>query len=119
MELRNKFREFDIECVDVLIGKPSSPVGDNKIETLLEQLRQRQLSIEQMETYDRQRAASEKLKTLNEAQAIAAKQAELTNSQVQIRIIENQSEAELARSRGCYGLQLDTARASRTIVVAV
>ena len=98
-ELKRKFREFDIECVDVLIGKPSSPTGDNKIETLLEQLRQRQLSIEQMETYDRQRAASEKLKTLNEAQAIAAKQAELTNSQVQIRIIENQSEAELARSR--------------------
>jgi uncharacterized membrane protein YqiK len=98
-ELLRKFRDFDIECVDVLIGKPASPAGDNKIETLLEQLRQRQLSIEQMETYERQRAASEKLKTLNEAQAIAAKQAELTNSQVQIRIIENQSEAELARAR--------------------
>jgi uncharacterized membrane protein YqiK len=98
-ELLRKFRDFDIECVDVLIGKPASPAGDNKIETLLEQLRLRQLSIEQMETYERQRAASEKLKTLNEAQAIAAKQAELTNSQVQIRIIENQSEAELARSR--------------------
>jgi uncharacterized membrane protein YqiK len=98
-ELLRKFREFDIECVDVLIGKPASAAGDNKIETLLEQLRLRQLSIEQMETYERQRAASEKLKTLNEAQAIAAKQAELTNSQVQIRIIENQSEAELARSR--------------------
>jgi uncharacterized membrane protein YqiK len=98
-ELLRKFRDFDIECVDVLIGKPASPPGDNKIETLLEQLRQRQLSIEQMETYERQRAASEKLKTLNEAQAVAAKQAELTNSQVQIRIIENQSEAELARSR--------------------
>jgi uncharacterized membrane protein YqiK len=98
-ELKRKFRDFDIECVDVLIGKPSSSTGDTKIETLLEQLRMRQLSIEQMETYERQRAASEKLKTLNEAQAIAAKQAELTNSQVQIRIIENQSEAELARAR--------------------
>ena len=98
-ELKRKFRDFDIECVDVLIGKPSSSTGDTKIETLLEQLRLRQLSIEQVETYERQRVASEKLKTLNEAQAIAAKQAELTNSQVQIRIIENQSEAELARAR--------------------
>jgi hypothetical protein len=98
-ELKRKFRDFDIECVDVLIGKPGSATGDTKIETLLEQLRLRQLSIEQVETYERQRVASEKLKTLNEAQAIAAKQADLTNSQVQIRIIENQSEAELARAR--------------------
>ena len=98
-ELLRKFRDFDIECIDVLIGKPASATGDNKIETLLEQLRMRQLSIEQMETYDRQRAAAERLKALNDAQAIANKQTELTNSQVQVRIIENQSEAELARAR--------------------
>src|SRR5947208_2734192 len=94
-----KFRDFDIECIDVLIGKPASATGDNKIETLLEQLRMRQVAIEQLETYERQRAAAEKLKTLNDAQAIANKQTELTNSQVQVRIIENQSEAELARAR--------------------
>jgi uncharacterized membrane protein YqiK len=100
-ELQRRFHEFDIECVDVLIGKPDTAEGSGvaKIETLLEQLRQRQLSIEQLETYDRQRAAAEKLKTLNEAQAVAAKQAELTNSQVQVRIAENQSEADLARAR--------------------
>jgi hypothetical protein len=98
-ELRRKFGDFDIECVDVLIGKPQTAEADGKIESLLEQLRQRQLSTEQIETYERQRAASEKLKTLNEAQAIAAKQSELTNSQIQVRIIENQGEAELARSR--------------------
>ncbi len=98
-ELKRKFRDFDIECVDVLIGKPGTGQADSKIETLLEQLRQRQLSIEQIETYERQRAAAEKLKTLNEAQAIASKQTELTNSHVQVRIIENQSEAELARAR--------------------
>ena len=53
-ELRRKFREFDIECVDVLIGKPTHAEADGKIETLLEQLRQRQLSIEQLETFERQ-----------------------------------------------------------------
>jgi uncharacterized membrane protein YqiK len=100
-ELQKRFHEFDIECVDVLIGKPDTAEGTGvgKIETLLEQLRQRQLSIEQLETYDRQRAAAEKLRSLTEAQAIAAKQAELTNSQVQIRIAENQGDADLARSR--------------------
>src|SRR6185503_19569389 len=36
---------------------------------------------------------------LNEAQALAAKQTELSNSQVQIRIAENQGNADLARAR--------------------
>lgn len=98
-ELQRKFHEFDIECVDVLIGKPSSATGDDKIETLLEQLRQRQLSHEQLETFASQTAAAEKLRTLNEAQANAAAQTQLTNSRVQVRIAENQGEAELARAR--------------------
>ena len=98
-ELRRKFRDFDIECVDVLIGKPDTAEAGGKIETLLEQLRLRQLSIEQIETYERQRAAADKLRTLNEAQAQAAMQTELTHSRVQIQIAENQGEADLARAR--------------------
>ncbi len=98
-ELRGKFREFDIECVDVLIGKPGTAEAGGKIETLLEQLRTRQLSIEQMETYERQRAAADKLRTLNEAQAQAAMQTQLTNARVQIQIAESQGEADLARAR--------------------
>jgi uncharacterized membrane protein YqiK len=97
--LSRKFHDFDIECVDVLIGKPDTAEVGGKIETLLEQLRLRQLSIEQMETYDRQRAASEKLMTLHEAQAHAEMQTQLTNSLVQVRIAENQGEAELVRAR--------------------
>ncbi len=98
-ELRRKFREFDIECVDVLIGKPDTAEAGGKIETLLEQLRIRQLSIEQLETYERQRASADKLRMLNEAQAQAAMQTQLTNSRVQIQISESQGEADLARAR--------------------
>ena len=98
-ELRRKFHEFDIECVDVLIGKPDTAEIGGKIETLLEQLRIRQLSIEQIETYARQKAASEGLKTLHEAQAHASMQTQLTNSLVQVQIAENQGEASLARAR--------------------
>src|SRR5205814_9847145 len=98
-ELARRFAEFDIECVDVLIGKPDTQEAGGKIETLLEQLRQRQLSVEQIETYQRQRAAAETLQTLNEAQAHATMQTSLTNSKVQIQIVENQAEAELARTR--------------------
>ncbi len=99
VELRNRFREFDIECVDVLIGKPVAAEKDNKIETLLEQLRLRQLSIEQLETYERQRTAAEKLRTLNEAQAQAAVQVQLTNARADVQIAESRGEAELARAR--------------------
>jgi predicted Zn finger-like uncharacterized protein len=98
-ELRRKFRDFDIECVDVLIGKPDTAEAGGKIETLLEQLRVRQLSIEQLETYDRQRASADRLRMLNEAQAQAAMQTQLTNSRVQIQIAESQGEADLARAR--------------------
>jgi uncharacterized membrane protein YqiK len=108
-ELRRKFRDFDIECVDVLIGKPDTAEAGGKIETLLEQLRIRQLSVEQLETYERQKTAAEKLRTLNEAQAQAAKQTELTNSRVQIQISESQGEADLARARK---------QADQTVVVA-
>ena len=98
-ELCRKFREFDIECVDVLIGKPDTSEGGGKIETLLEQLRLRQLSIEQLETYERQRDAADKLKTLNEAQAQATMQTQLTNARVQVEIADSQAGAELARTR--------------------
>jgi uncharacterized membrane protein YqiK len=98
-ELRRRFREFDIECVDVLIGKPGTAEAGGKIEQLLEQLRMRQLSIEQIETFERQRAAAEKQRSLNEAQAQAAMQTQLTNSRVQVQIAENQGDADLARAR--------------------
>jgi len=95
--LKTKFREFDIECVDVLIGKPDTVdgTGVSKIETLLEQLRLRQLSLEQIETYERQQSAAEKLKSLRHAEAIATMQTELTNSKVQIEIASNEGDARL------------------------
>ncbi len=99
LELRNKFRAFDIECIDVLIGKPSSAQGDEKIETLLEQLRQRQLSTEQLETYERRKLAAEKEKEFKAAEAQAQMQTTLSNAEVQVRIAENQGEADLVRAR--------------------
>ncbi len=98
-ELGRKFHNFDIECVDVLIGKPDTEQAGGKIETLLEQLRLRQLSLEQVETYSKQVTAAQNLRVLNEAQAQAQMQTQLTNSLVQIRIAENEAEAQLARAR--------------------
>jgi len=108
-ELRRRFQEFDIELVDVLIGKPETAEKSGKIEGLLEQLRLRQLSREQIQTYQEQSAAAEKLRSLKLAQAQAEKQTELTNSQVEIQIAENRGEAELAQARK---------RAEQTVVTA-
>jgi uncharacterized membrane protein YqiK len=108
-ELRDKFRAFDIECVDVLIGKPVHAPGDDKIETLLEQLRQRQLSSEQLETFERRKLAAQKLQELNAAVAQAERQTALTNAEVQARIADSEGEAVLARARKT---------AQQTIVVA-
>jgi uncharacterized membrane protein YqiK len=107
--LHDRFREFDIECVDVLIGKPDTQEKGGKIEALLEQLRMRQLSVEQLETYEKQRVAAEKLRSLNEAQATAQMQTQLTNTRVQVQIAESQAEADLARAKR---------QAEQTIVVA-
>ena len=98
-ELRRRFTQFDIECVDVLIGRPESKQGDTKIENLLEQLRLRQFAIEQVETFQKQQEAAVRQKSFNEAQAQAQLQAELTKSQVQIRISENVGDAELAQAK--------------------
>jgi uncharacterized membrane protein YqiK len=98
-ELGRKFHNFDIECVDVLIGKPDTQQAGDKIEILLEQLRLRQLSLEQVETYSKQVTAAQNLRVLNEAQAQAQMQTQLSNSMVQIKIAENEAEAQLARAR--------------------
>ena len=108
-ELQKRFVQFDIECVDVLIGKPDTAEAGGKIETLLEQLRQRQLSKEQIETYEHQRLASDEQRKLNEAQARAAKQKEVTDSLLQVQIAQNAGDADLARARK---------QAEQTVVVA-
>jgi uncharacterized membrane protein YqiK len=81
-ELKRKFLAFDIECVDVLIGKPETASADGKIETLL----------------DQQEAAA-KRQELNDAQAKADMQAELSQSKVRIDVVTNDAEANLSKSR--------------------
>jgi uncharacterized membrane protein YqiK len=115
-ELQRKFAQFDIQCVDVLIGKPESKVNDGKIENLLEQLRLRQLSLEQIETYGKQEAAAGKKQTLNDANAKAEMQKELTASAIKISIVTNDAEAALARARKEAEMKFVTAEAnSRSI----
>ncbi len=102
-ELGRRFQQYDINCIAVMIGRPESKPGIQgvePIEQLFDQLRLRRLAEEQKETFAKQQEAAFQLKQLNEAQAIANKQAELTQTKIHIEIAANQGEAQLAEARG-------------------
>jgi uncharacterized membrane protein YqiK len=103
-ELGRRFRDYDITCVAVLIGRPESQLGaahkdEDPIQSLYDQLRQRRLANEQVETYARQQDAAHKQRELNEARAAADKQTELTQTAVDVAIAANRGEAQLAEAR--------------------
>jgi uncharacterized membrane protein YqiK len=103
-ELGRRFRDYDITCVAVLIGRPESQLdaahkGQDPIQGLFDQLRQRRLANEQVETYARQQDAAIKQRELNEARATADKQTQLTETHVDIQIAANRGEAQLAEAR--------------------
>ena len=71
----------------------------SQIETILTQLRSRQIAEEQVETYARQEKAAIKERELREAEARAKQQTLITESELSITIQTNQGKAEYERSR--------------------
>lgn len=98
-EMKVKFEHYNLELEEVLIGTPGSSKADSNIEQILTQLRSRQLAKEQLETYETQQRAAEKEKELREAESIAKQQTNLTESDINIRIQENQGKAELMKAK--------------------
>ena len=97
-EMKEKFEHYNIELEEVLIGTPSSPEGDKQIETILTQLRQRQIAEEQVETYSQQEKAAVKERELREAESRAAMQNKMTEAELNVTIQSNQGKAEYERS---------------------
>ena len=97
-EMKEKFAHYNLELEEVLIGTPSSPENDTQIETILTQLRSRQVATEQVETYGRQEQAAVKERELREAEARAQMQTKLTEAELNINIQTNQGKAEYQRS---------------------
>ena len=98
-EMRVRFAHYNLDLQEVLIGTPSSSKGDQTIETILNQLRARQVAREQVETYERQEEAATKERALREAQARATVQTDITKSEMSIVIRENEGKAEFSRSQ--------------------
>ena len=97
-EMKDKFQHYNLELEEVLIGTPSSPENDTQIETILTQLRSRQVATEQVETYGRQEQAAVKERELREAEARAQMQTKLTEAELNINIQTDQGKAEYQRS---------------------
>lgn len=98
VEMQEKFGHYNLQLEEVLIGTPHSPAGDDRIETILMQLRDRQVAFEKLETFEKQRIAADKERELKEAEATAEQQTVLTQSQINIQVQENQARAELQRA---------------------
>ncbi len=97
-EMKEKFMHYNLQLEEVLIGTPSSTAGDKAIETILAQLRQRQIAVEQIETYTRQETAATKERELREAEARAQQQRNITESELSITVQTNQGKAEYQRA---------------------
>jgi uncharacterized membrane protein YqiK len=101
-ELGARFQKYDINVVAVLIGRPESreiAAGHaDPIETLFDQLRMRRLADEQRATYAKQQEAAQQQVALNEAQAKAQRQTELTQSAIAVEIAANRGQAEFAEA---------------------
>ncbi len=97
-EMKVRFARYNLELEEVLIGTPRSPEGDTRIETILTQLRDRQIAFEKLETFDKQKIAADKERELKQAMAVAEQQTMLTQSEINIQVQENQGRAELQRA---------------------
>jgi uncharacterized membrane protein YqiK len=99
VEMKERFAHYNLELEEVLIGTPRSPEGDVRIEQILTQLRDRQVAVEMLETFEKQRVAADKERELKEAKATAEQQTVLTQSEINIQIQENSGRAELQRAQ--------------------
>jgi len=99
-EMKAKFALYSLELQEVLIGTPRPAAsGDDQIERILTQLRQRQIADEQVGTYERQRIAAQKERELREAESFAKQQTAITESELSIQVQSNAGKANLARSQ--------------------
>ncbi len=97
-EMKDKFAHYNLELEEVLIGTPTTNGDDKQIEMILNQLRARQIAVEQIETYQKQQIAAVKERELREAQARTDQQRNITESELSITVQSNQGKAEYQRA---------------------
>jgi uncharacterized membrane protein YqiK len=116
VEMMERFAAYNLELQEVLIGTPHGSSGNPsgaRIDTLLNQLRDRQVAIEQVATFELQEQSAVKERSLREARAKTDIQAELTNSVIHIEIKKNVGDAnvvEATKRANVIGIDADAER---------
>ena len=101
VDMKSRFALYNLELQEVLIGTPHGSAGNasgSRIDALLNQLRDRQVALEQVATYELQEQSAVKERSLREARAKTDIQAELTNSMIHIEIKRNVGEAAVVEA---------------------
>jgi hypothetical protein len=93
--MKEKFKLYDLELQEVLIGTPAASAADKRIELILAQLRDRQVALEEIKTNEAKQKSAEKQRELNEAIAKSAAQTALTQSSIDIEVADNKGKSEL------------------------
>lgn len=93
--MQTEFARYSIDVSAVVIGTPRGP----DLDRIFDQLKQRQIAAEQVETFQLQQKAAEQKKQLNEAESVAAMQAALTESAIKVKVSDNDGAAAVARAR--------------------
>lgn len=116
VEMMGRFAAYNLELQEVLIGTPHGSGGNAsgaRIDAILNQLRDRQVAIEQVATFELQEQSAAKERSLREARAKTDIQAELTNSMIHIEIKKNVGEAnvvEATKRANVIGIDADAER---------
>ena len=113
-EMKTKFAEYDLNLVEVLIGTPRPSNEDSRIGEIYQQLQDRQLAKEESITLEAKTANERKKREFAQAQQEAAMQEELTASEKQIIIVENQGKAEVKKAEQAASVMEKNARAAAT-----
>jgi uncharacterized membrane protein YqiK len=86
--------EYNVHAVDTLIGDIVPP------ESLMKTLTDRKIAQEEEVTFETQRKAQDKRKTLESAKALANMQGEMVSAQQSVEISQREAEASVKRSEG-------------------
>lgn len=103
-EMKTRFADYNLELQEVLIGTPKGardatgqPTASGaRIDTILNQLRDRQVAKEQIETFRLQEESAVQERTLREARAKTEIQGDVTKSLIAVEIKTNQGAADVA-----------------------
>ena len=86
--------EYNVHAVDTLIGDITPP------ESLMKTLTDRKIAQEEEVTFDTQRKAQDKRKTLESAKALADMQGQMVSAQQSVEISQREAEAAVKKSEG-------------------